>query len=209
MSDTHDPAGLPKVGYLSGPVDARKVYDAWKDGSHTALFGTSYLLHWFAELERQGRSGVVVTSHAGEAYSETRGDFQMLNRPKTTRSGLRYHLDMIRWVRDRLREFEANHASTVILTDAQHYWFVTPPFRKRGMRFINSYHCALRALGHNRRSIHEFFIQLTSRRHLSAGDPTMAIVPTIFDELAKEPGSNIRPTFQLAARLRSGNLRTF
>ena len=52
-------AGKGKVGYLSGPVDARRVYDAWKSGGHTDLFGTSYLTHWFEEVERQGRGGVL------------------------------------------------------------------------------------------------------------------------------------------------------
>ena len=124
----------PVVGYLSGPVDARKVYRAWRDEAHTELFGTSYLRHWFNEVEDQGRSGVVITSEAGEAYEETHGNFTILNRPKPTSSGLRYHMDMVRWTRERLTELEGAGARTVVMTDAPQYWFVTPPFRRRWRR---------------------------------------------------------------------------
>ena len=190
-----DPAS--NVGYLSGPVDARKVYDAWKSGTHTDLFGTSYLQHWFAELERQQRGGVVVTSHPGEPYDARRGGFLILNRPQSQRGGAAYHLDMMRWTRERLGELEAAGAKTVVLTDAAHYWFLTLPFRRRGMRFVASHHCALRSLGHKRASPHEVLLQLTAHLHRRFGDPTMVIAPAILDELAREPGAEKRQTFVL------------
>ncbi len=187
----------PKVGYLSGPVDARKVYDAWVSGEHTELFGTSYLQHWYAELRRQGREGVVVTSHAGEAYEEQRGEFAILNRPKSKADGLRYHVAMSRWSYDRLREMEQRGATTVVLTEANQYRFTTLPFRRRGMRFVNSFHCAIRSIGHKRFSPHEALIHLSDHTHLRFGDPTMIIVDTIGDELRRVPGHTRREVLLL------------
>ncbi len=200
---------IPCTGYLSGPVDARRVHDAWTSGGATDLFGTSYLKHWFEELKMQGRSGIVVTSHPGERYEEHRYGVVILNRPRTDRSGWNFHRDMMSWTRDRLIEMEQLGASTVILTDAAQYWFLTVPFRKRGMRFVNSFHCALRSLGHRRFGIHETLIRLTGWYHLRYGDPTMAISPAIIEELAKEPGRQIRTCLQIYPDYDRATFETF
>lgn len=187
---------LPKIGYLSGPVDARGIYRSLREGSHTSLFGTSYMRHLMQVCEEQGREAVIVTTHSGERYDVQLGAFTILNRPSPGGRRLAYHLNQIRWVRDCLDELEQHGAKTVVMTAAQHYWFVTPPYRRRGMRFINSYHCAVRAIGHRRLSPHELFIRLTSRMHLAHGDPTMAVAPHILDQLAQEPGADQRPTWR-------------
>ena len=188
---------MTKVGYLSGPVDARKIYSVWEQGGQTDLFGTSYLQHWFAELDRQGREGLVITSHAGETYTETRGPFTIMNRPKPRETGIAYHVAMARWTRDRLVELENEGVETAVLTDANQFWFASWPFRRRGMRFVNSYHCALRTLAHKRLSPHEALLSLTSRIHLRHGDPTMVISEHIRDELFSEPGSDKRTVLLL------------
>ena len=36
-----------KIGYISGPVDARVVHDSWRSGEPLGYFGTSYLLARF------------------------------------------------------------------------------------------------------------------------------------------------------------------
>lgn len=188
---------LKKIGYLSGPVDARRIYDSRMSGVHTDLFGTSYLSHLMEVCEDQDRQAVIITTHGSEAYDAQCGRFTILNRPQPGGRSLQYHLRQVSWARQMLGEFERRGVGTAVLTAGQHYWLVTPPFRRRGMRFINSYHCAIRALGHKRLSPHELFIRLTSLRHLAHGDPTMVIVPTIGDELAKEPGAQKRKVLQL------------
>ncbi len=189
-------ANLRKLGYFSGPVDARAIYRNLKEGGHTSLFGTSYLLHLMRVCEDQGRDAVILTTHAGESYEEQLGAFTIINRPQPGGRGLRYHLDQLRWTRACLSELEKHGARTTVLTAAQHYWLVTPPFRKRGMRFVNSYHCAVRALGNRLFSPHELLIRLTSARHLSYGDPTMAVAPHILDQLRREPGARQRQTWR-------------
>lgn len=186
-----------KLGYLSGPVDARAIYRSLRDRSQTDLFGTSYMRHFMQVCEEIGSDAVIVTTHGGKAYEERLGRFTILNRPPYGGSGLRYHFRQSRWVTDRLGEMEKRGVGTVILTAAQHHWFMTRPFRARGMRFINSYHCAVRAIGHKRWSVHEGLIRLTSLLHLSHGDPTMVIVPNIVEELAQEAGAGRRRVIQL------------
>ena len=160
-----DLTSLGTVGYLSGPVDARDVYDAAMSGGHTKLFGTSYISQYYALLDAGGIAGVVITSEDGEAYDASRGKFAILNRPKPTSGSWRYHVDMCRWTYDRLREMEDRGVKVTIMTDAQDYWFMSLPFRIRGMRFVNSYHCAIRALDHSRLTPHEGFKRLTSWLH--------------------------------------------
>ena len=209
LVNSNSKKALPVVGYLSGPVDARKVYRAWRDDSHTELFGTSYLRHWFNEVDTQGRRGVVVTSEPGEAYEETFDNFTVLNRPKPTSGGLRYHIDMIRWTRDRLREFEEAGVQTLVMTDAPQYWFVTPPIRRRGMKFVNSFHCAIRSLGHKKFSPHELLIRAASRVHMANGDPSMVIVEPILEELADMPGADRRNTYLLRPDYNEGLFADF
>lgn len=186
-----------KLGYLSGPVDARKIYDSLVHKKHTELFGTSYLRHLMQVCEDEDRDAVIVTTHGDERYDIQLGRFTILNRPPPSGRSLQYHLAQVRWTYEILREIEAHSVAITVMTAAQHYWLVTPPFRKRGMRFINSYHCSVRALTHNKLSPHEIFIRLTSRLHLSHGDTTMVISSTIAHELSKEPGAHTRDILQL------------
>lgn len=187
-----DIGSLGTIGYLSGPVDARGVYDAAAAGGHTKLFGTSYLSQYYALLEAHRARGVVVTSHGETAYDAERPGIGILNRPRPTSAGWRYHADMIRWTSARLHELEQRGAKAVIMTDAQDYWFVTLPFRRRGMRFVNSYHCAIRSLGHRRFGPHEVLKRLTSWLHLSFADPSMAVSPHILAQLRAEAGGKRR-----------------
>ena len=186
-----------KIGYLCGPVDARNVYKRFLECRHTDLFGTSYLTHLIEICEIDNIDAVIVTNHENEQYEERHGRFDILNIPKPKGKKIKYHVLQILWVINSLRKIEKRGASVVIMTAEQHYWFVTLWFRMRGMRFINSFHCAIRSLGHSKFSIHELFIRLTSYFHLSWGDPTMVIGPTIIDELIAEPGSKKRDIFQL------------
>lgn len=186
----------PTLGYLSGPVDARAIYRSLREGSHTSLFGTSYMRHLMTVCEEQGRAAVIITTHPGASYDEQLAGFTILNRSQPDGRGLSYHVKQLRWTSKCLGEMEKRGASTVVMTAAQHYWLVSPPFRRRGMRFVNSYHCAIRALGHRLLSPHEALIRLTSLRHLAYGDPTMAVAPHILDQLRAEPGANKRPTWR-------------
>lgn len=185
-----------KLGYFSGPVDARGIYHSLREGRHTTLFGTSYMRHLMKVCEEQGREAVIVTTHPGERYEVRLGAFTILNRPSPGGRRLAYHRLQLGWTRDCLAELERHGARTVVMTAAQHYWLVTPPFRKRGMRFINSYHCAVRAISHRALSPHELFIRLTSRLHLAHGDPTMAVAPHILHQLSTEPGAQRRQTWR-------------
>lgn len=188
---------MNRLSYLSGPVDARKIYDNFINGTQTALFGTSYMRHFMQVCEDQGRDAVIVTTHAGEPYEAQLGRFTILNRPQPDGRSLQYHLRQVQWIHKTLGEMEARGAKVVVLTAATHYWWASLPFRRRGMKFINSFHGSIRALSHKRLSLHEALIRLTSRLHLAFGDPTMVIAPTINDALSKEAGSDRRQTFQL------------
>ena len=152
--------------------------------------------HFMTVCEEQGRQAVIVTTHPGDAYEEQFERFTILNRPFPDGRFLHYHWRQLRWVQARLTELEKLGARTVVMTAAQDHWFVTPPFRRRGMRFINSYHCAVRDLSYSRLSSQEIFVRLSSRHHLYYGDPTMAVSPLILRQLDQEFGASKRTSFQ-------------
>lgn len=184
-----------KLGYLSGPVDARAIYSSIKTNEPTSLFGTSYLAHLMKICEEDGRDAVIVTTHPGEAYDVQLGSFTILNRPMPTGRFFGYHWKQVRWTRAVLLEMETLGAQTVVLTASQLYWFLTGPFRKRGMLFINAYHCAVRSKALRSLSVHEIFARLTGFMHLRYGDPTLAASPLILRQLMAEPGNDTRKTF--------------
>lgn len=184
----------PKLGYLSGPVDARAIYSSIKTNEPPSLFGTSYLAHLMKICEEDGRDAVIVTTHPGESYDAELGPFTILNRPMPTGRFLGYHSKQVKWTRAALLEMQTLGARTVVLTASQLYWFVTRSFRKQGMRFINAYHCAVRSKAHRTFSIHEVFARLTGVMHLRHGDPTLAASPLIARQLTAEPGRNLRNT---------------
>jgi glycogen synthase len=176
-------------------VDARGIYRSLKEGGHTTLFGTSYMRHLMALCEEEGREAVIVTTHPGETYEAELGPFTILNRPMPGGRGLKYHYRQYRWMRDCLQELEHRGARTTILTAGAHYWFATGAVRRRGMRFVNSFHGSLRALNHSRLSVHEILIRATSRLHLAWGDPTQAVSLHILEQLRTEPGAARRQTW--------------
>ena len=183
----------PVIGYLSGPVDAREVYEQWRDGQATTNFGTSYLQQFFSVATGLGAAGHVVTSHAGERYDVRCGDFQISNRPRVVRaSGWRYHYEELKWTLRALRDMAASGSRAMLLTDAQNYWFLTWPWRLRGVKFVNSLHCVIRPAFKAEPGNLRVLLWLTGLLHYRYGDATICVSPLIKRQLSEMPGAEAR-----------------
>lgn len=181
------------VGYLSGPVDARDVYDRWLRREPTDYFGTSYMQQFFSVVADLGATGHVITTHSGARYDVQRGDFLISNRPRILdSSGWRYHLREIGRLLSALKAMQTNGSRVIVLTDAQNYWALTLWLRFRGVKFINALHCAIRPAFSAASRHSRFLIWITGRLHYSFGDATLSASPLIDRQLQLMPGKRKR-----------------
>lgn len=177
-----------KVGYISGPVDARVVYDSWAGGDPLAYFGTSYLLQFYAVAAALGLELVVTTSEGTERYDAERPGVRIMNRPRRPHGGVRYHLSEIAWLWARVAETVAGGARIVVLTDAMHHWWALWPWRLRGVRFVNALHCAITRPAAREPRTRRLLAWLLARLHYRFADPTLAASPLIVEQVAALSG---------------------
>lgn len=131
-----------RIAYLSGPVDARGVYDAWSGNRALSYFGTSYLSQYFQLCSERDADGYVVTIHSGDRYSVRCGNFVVDNRPLPENlKHVIYHLGIaywfVRWL-PRLIRFKPD---VLIVTAFQNHWFLLCFLRWFGITIIPSAHC--------------------------------------------------------------------
>lgn len=183
------------LGYISGRVDARKSYEAWRSGSDAEGFGTMYLLHFFTAARDLGRDAVVLTSHGQESYEVDYPGVKIINRPHpdpTAVSGLQYHVRELGWTIRALRLLQDAGAGTIVLTDNPLYWFVTPVFRASGIRFVNALHCTLSLLIGRDGAPRRILNRVTGWLHYAWSDPTIGVSPAILRQVAAMPGARRR-----------------
>lgn len=131
-----------KIAYLSGPVDARSVYESWKYKKELQYFGTSYLSQFFEICDGIGAEGFIITNHENEDYQEKLGDFTILNKSSFLHfTGLKYHIGEIYWTLNCLRQILKNQPDLVIVTAAQNYWFCLSPLLWKGTPVLPAVHC--------------------------------------------------------------------
>ncbi|MFK3889929.1 glycosyltransferase family 4 protein [Sphingomonas sp. NPDC079357] len=189
--------GETKIGYISGPVDARVVHDSWRSGEPLGYFGTSYLLQFFDVADALGRDLIVTTSADTTRYDEVRAGVHIMNRPRRVAGGLRYHLAEIAWLWARVRETVAGGARVIVLTDAMFHWWALVPWRWRGVRFVNALHCAILRPAAREPLTRRVLGRLLAWLHYRFGDPTLAASPLIVEQVKALSGGRIDATLFL------------
>lgn len=174
------------IGYLSGPVDARKVYKMWQSDQPNNYLGTSYLTEFFEVVKQMDFSGIVVTSEGRASYQKTVANISIINAPKPRGgNGLSYHLNHSIWTYRAIKRLVSEGSNIILLTDSQNYWFCTIFFRFKGVRFVNALHAAIwpefRTL-----TLSESILRLTnSVFHYIWGDPSLSASHRIDEQLSK------------------------
>src|SRR5260221_14337513 len=88
-----------RFAYLSGPVDAFNVYDAWAKGAPLEYFGTSYLKQFYQACADFDAEGYVVTTLPGGYNCKRIGSFVLENRPTPIGLiGIGYHVAYVFWI---------------------------------------------------------------------------------------------------------------
>ncbi|VXC69749.1 glycosyltransferase family 4 protein [Sphingomonas sp. 8AM] len=189
--------GETKIGYISGPVDARVVHDSWRTGTPLGYFGTSYLLQFYEIAAELGVELIVTTSAAQPRYDDVRPGVHIMNRPRRAAAGLRYHLHEIAWLWGRVRETAASGARIIVLTDAMFHWWALLPWRWRGVRFVNALHCAILRPAAREPLIRRVIARLLAWCHYRFADPTLAASPLIVAQVKALSGGRIDATLFL------------
>lgn len=134
----------PVIAYLSGPVDGVAVYEARRHGGSIDYLGTSYLREFFQVCEDIGADSVVVTSDSGPAHEYRDEHTTIVNFPKPAmKSGLRYHLDLLRWTWRSLSYLASKRPDVVVLTDVQNCWFLARFSGIRNAALLPALHCVI------------------------------------------------------------------
>jgi glycogen synthase len=132
-----------RLAYLSGPVDAAEVYERWKSGQHTKLFGTSYLMQFYELCSELDAEALVITTLPGEFSRRNIGQVTIENRPPSRSGGLRYHLAMIASMLALGPTLVRFKPSALVITAHQNYWFVLIYAKLLGTEIIPSAHCVM------------------------------------------------------------------
>lgn len=132
-----------RLAYLSGPVDAAEVYEQWKAGQHTKLFGTSYLMQFYELCSELDAEALVITTLPGEFGTRNIGPVTIENRPPSRSGGLRYHLAMIVSMLALGPSLLRFRPSAFVITAHQNYWFALVYAKFLGTEIIPSAHCVM------------------------------------------------------------------
>ncbi|TCJ34964.1 glycosyltransferase family 4 protein [Parafrankia sp. BMG5.11] len=133
-----------RIAYVSGPIDAAKVYDDWKASSQSDYYGTIYLAQLYKILEDANASGLIITTNPGASGSAVRGNISVRNlaMPQGCR-GILYHAAMLLWVARCLIAIVRFRTDAAVLTAGQDYFWAFRPLKWFGTRLIASLHCTL------------------------------------------------------------------
>jgi glycogen synthase len=132
----------PKIGYVSGPVDARVIYADAMASREPEYFGTSYLAQLLQLAHRRGARAVVITTLAEQRYDVRIDGHRLVNvsPSEAARAALRYHITMTLWALRVLRVLWHEQVDVVVLTAGQNYHFMFAPLRLRGTKIVVSLH---------------------------------------------------------------------
>jgi glycosyltransferase involved in cell wall biosynthesis len=124
-------------------VDAVDVYERWKSGEHTKLFGTSYLMQFYALCSEIGASAFIITTLPGRFERQQIDNVIVENRPPPKAGGLTYHLLIVWQMLALAPALFRFRPSAFIVTAYANYWFALAYVRLFGTEIIPSAHCVL------------------------------------------------------------------
>lgn len=133
-----------RVAYVSGPIDAVKVYDEWRNSSKSDYYGTIYLAQLYQILDDLNAKGLVITTLPDAGGPVRRGDMTIVNLPLPEGPrGIFFHLAMMFWALRCLIAIARFRADAAVLTAGQDYFWVFRPLQWLGTELIASLHCTL------------------------------------------------------------------
>jgi glycogen synthase len=138
-----DARKILRFAYLSGPVDALKVYEAWAKGEPLEYFGTSYLKQFYQTCADFEAEGYVVTTLPEDYNCQDIGSFVLENRPTPTSQGIRYHLAYSFWIIKIVAALIRFRPKVLLITAGHNYWIFLSVLKLFGVVIIPAIHDSL------------------------------------------------------------------
>ena len=162
-----------RIAYVSGPIDAAKVYREWRSKQASDYFGTIYLVHLYALLDEFAADGLVITTLPGGQSTARLDHLTIVNLPMPSgqkRTGALYHAAMFAWAIRCVVEIVRYRANVALLTAGQDYFWVLRSLRLFGICLLASLHCTLWPKFAARKKHHLFLTWLNGRLFYPACD---------------------------------------
>jgi len=180
-----------RVGYVSGPSDADRIYEDLKSDRPRTYFGTNYMRQFLLLMDELGAEALIETWYGDRKYRRRIGRHVFNNVPEGPARGLSYHLQAIGQMLGILWRLLWFHPDVVVLTGKQEYWWLLSPLRLTGTRLVASFHGAIWPPFRRLRP-HERVLRLLNQhlilRHLAAAVATSRRLSDQFLELAGARG---------------------
>jgi glycogen synthase len=133
-----------RFAYLSGPVNALDVYNAWAKGAQLEYFGTSYLTQFYQVCADNGAEGYIITTLPGSYNCQKVGSFLIENRPTPSGlSGLFYHVGFCIWILKIVPRMIRFRPIFLIITAGHNYWVFLSILKLFGVVIIPAIHDSL------------------------------------------------------------------
>lgn len=187
-----------RVGYVSGPSDADRIYEDLKSDSPRSYFGTNYMRQFLLLMEELEAEAVIETWHGDRRYRRKIDNFTFNNIPQIQTRGLGFHLQHIAHMLGILIRFLSYRPDVVVLTGNQEYWWVLAPMRLTGTRFVASFHSVIWPPFLSLKRHYRLLLRLNQHlilRHLSAAVSTSRKISEQFRQLAGQYSAHI-PLFE-------------
>ena len=130
--------------YVSGPIDAAKVYREWATNAASDYFGTIYLKQFYTLLAELDADGLIITTRRGQVRREQLDRVTVVNVPlPNDRTGIGFHLAMAAWALRCCYEIVRFRADIALLTAGQDYFWLFRALRLWRVKLVASLHCTL------------------------------------------------------------------
>lgn len=165
-----------RLAYLSGPIDAAKVYDEWRGRRASDYFGTIYLKHLYGVAAELNLELLVITTLPGGVSRRSMDHVTVANLPLPGgRGGALYHLSMLAWAVRCMAEIVRFRANAALMTAGQDYFWTFRLLRLFRIRLLASLHCTLWPKYARRRLHHRLLCWLNGRLFYPACDHIQAV----------------------------------
>lgn len=137
-----------RIAYLSGLVDAEKVYETWSISRHSRsldtsrnYFGTIYLSQFYEICSELDAEVYVITTRPAEYSCCRLGNAFIENRPEPKhKKGILFHLAVLIWFIRFLPKLIRFAPDVLVITAFQNHWFLLSFLRWMGVSIVPAIH---------------------------------------------------------------------
>ena len=185
-----------RLAYLSGPIDAAKVYREWKGKQASDYFGTIYLVHLYSLLEEFAADGLIITTLPAPSARTQLDHITVVNIPMpSAQAGAFYHLAMFWWAIRCVFEIIRYRSDAALLTAGQDYFWLFRVLRLFGIRLLASLHCTLWPKFAKRKRHHRILTWLNGRLLYPACDHIQGVSEEAVEQIVScAPSLRARPS---------------